>query len=49
MEQAKSVTTLRSGKQIDKSIPVKADKPNDPVNSEDEDGSNLAPQETERV
>ena len=49
MEQAKSITTLRSGKQIDKSIPVKADKPNDPVNSEDEDGSNLAPQEMERV
>ena len=49
MEQAKSVTTLRSGKQINKSIPVKADKPNDPVNSEDEDGSNLTPQETERV
>ncbi|MGV7959438.1 hypothetical protein PJP14_29490, partial [Mycobacterium kansasii] len=30
MEQAKSITTLRSGKTIDKTIPVRVEKPKDP-------------------
>ena len=47
MEHAKAITTLRSGKIIEKSDPVKVSTPNDPVSSKEDDGPSTAMNEKE--
>ena len=46
-EHVQAITTLRSGKTIDKSNPVKAPKPNDPKITNKDDISNNTPHEKE--
>ena len=46
-EHVQAITTLRSGKVIDKSNPVKAPKPNDPKIPKEDDSPNNTPQEKE--